>query len=178
MLDLQYVNTYLDKEKTYIGYQIGQGAIARAIQIKSKMLVDCEIDTQKVASHAFALIFQNGDWHIYESHLKSHGVHEELFSDWIEEEKPENNFVFEYPLNIKTLELYAKFKYPYSLGAIGKIATSIHGQNYDKGKDDPTGLICSEYIALAMDNHKPCFKFNIPPYRTIPLHIQLLDNQN
>jgi hypothetical protein len=165
----------LDKNLTYAGYQIGQGAIATAIQRISRNILNADLPLNNISSHVFALIYKDCDWWIYESHLRWGGVKKLLFKDWIKDEKPENNFVFPIPICVDTLELYAKFNPGYSLGEIGEIAFSDISK-YNVEKDAP-GLICSEYIALAIANHEPCFKFDVAPCKTIPLHIQMLDNQ-
>ena len=75
--------------------------------------------------------------------------------------------------NIETLKLYSMFNPGYSLGQIGELAISKFFHSF-KGAD-LNGVICSELSADSLEDHKPCFVFNVAPHCTVPVHIQLLD---
>lgn len=162
----------LDKSKTYIGYQVGFGFVARAIQHKSAKLTNSNMPENKIASHVFAMAFKDGQWFVYESHLRSDGVAKFTFKDWARRELLDRNFVFEYPLDTFILEFYTKFNPGYSIRAIGKIALdSFSDMQKDK---DSSGMICSEYITMAIPRLKPCTMFNLPPWEILPIHLQLM----
>lgn len=162
----------LDKRKTYIGIQVGCGAVARVIQRKSVELTNCDVPKNDIASHVFAMAFRNGQWLVYESHMKTRGVARFKFEDWAKNEQLERNFVFEHPLDIFILEFYTRFNPGYSMGAIGKIAFS-HLSDAQDDKDS-AGMICSEYITMAIPKLKPCMLFDLPPWEILPLHLQLM----
>ena len=158
----------LDKFKTYIGIQIGDNLIAKAIQELSKD--EIHLPANKIASHVFAMYYKDG-WKVAESHIRTNGVKISAYEDWIKKETPEHNNVFQRDLNIEVLEFWARFNPHYSLGEIAELAVSEIA-NKELGVDC-AGLTCSEYCALADKKFKICYQFNLPPHNIKPCHFQL-----
>lgn len=172
--------TNLDKTKTYCVYQIGTGTISRKIQeksIKDAKLLNFDIDIEHIATHIAVLVFGDSSWYIYESHAKTNGVHKELFSSWIQREKPERVFCFPYELDLLTLEYYVKFNPGYSLLDIARLAIDDIAEK-DLFNDNP-GIICSEYFAIGTIPTKSniCYVYNKPKHLIKPIHAQMLDKE-
>lgn len=165
MIDLNTLNI----NKTYVGWQIGQGFVSRLIQKLSKKETD--LPKEQIATHIFMMIYENDNWYVVESHLKWHGVKKLLFTDWLSDYKEENIFCAECVLDINNLLYYIDFNPGYSVAQITKdAANEITSQ---KLWNDSPGVVCSELFALCENNHQTCRDYKIPSYLIKPVHVQM-----
>lgn len=160
----------LDKNKTYAGFEIGQGLISGLIQKLSKK--ESILPKHKIATHVFALVFENNIPYVYESHFKWNGCKKMSYQDWIRGYKPESIFVCPIELNRDSLLYYTNFNPGYSVAAISGLAleeiTEKHFWNNNPG------VTCSEYIASCTSDYNVCYSNNLPTYRIKPVHFQNL----
>lgn len=161
----------LDKRRTYIALEFGTSAISKVIQRLTK---DFCPEEAKVPSHVLALVYENGCWNVYESHMKpkkdycipsgvrtyKYKVFQEAFPKVIERSR-----VFQIRLTKKQLKKY--LGQPYGVGDIvALMRAAIHNSN---GKQkDHKGIICSEYLALACASIRKYF--NLKPWCITPAH--------
>lgn len=163
----------LDKNKTYVGFSIGDSFISRLIQNFSKK--ETRIRQDKIATHIFAIVFENGKPVVYESHLNQNGCKKIPYLDWVKDYKTENIFAFPYELNRDALLYYTNFNPGYSFAEIGGLAleeiTEKHFWNNNPG------VTCSEYIASCTQDFDICYRYNLPTFRVKPVHWQNLLSQ-
>jgi len=163
----------LNKNKTYIGLQYGEGLISKKIRQYSK---DYAKNSKKIPTHVLGLVFEEGEWHIYESHARGFktieipsGVRRMGVEVWkIIEGNSLNQFVaIEHKLH--PLELKKHLGEPYSLGDIRSLlhAAIFHSNGKQKNRN---GLICSEYMALC--SGEICKAYNLPAWCITPAHFQ------
>lgn len=161
----------LDKRRTYVVFEFGTSAIAKTIQRLTK---DFCSEAKQLPSHVLALVYEDGCWNVYESHLKpvkdyaipsgvrmyKFSVFKEVFPDIVERGR-----VFTIRINKKQLKKY--LGQPYGIGDIvALMRASIHHNN---GKQkDRKGIICSEYLALACAKIRKYF--NLPAWCITPAH--------
>lgn len=163
----------LNKNKTYIGLQYGEGLISREIRKFSK---DYAKDSEKIPTHVLGFVFEEGEWHIYESHARGFktigipsGVRRMGVEIWrkIEENTLDQFVAYEHKLDSDKLKLY--LGEPYSLGDIRSLLHAALTQSNGKQKNR-NGLICSEYISLCCDDI--CKTYNLPAWCITPAHFQ------
>lgn len=171
----------LDKNKTYVGLERGQGPTSKVIR---KLTKEFCYDREDVPSHIFALIYDHrcGQWLIYESHYLPSSIGC-LSSGTRRYYKPILTFVFPqtcinsdiYELELDEDILIQNLGKPYGYGDIAKLLRACLLNTNGKQKDFP-GLICSEYIALACP--KLTLALSLPPWCITPAHYlkYFLDN--
>lgn len=166
----------LDKTKTYVGWQVGAGFVAHAIQgLSTKEAQGLSAD--KIASHCFMLVYL-GEWYIFEAHLKWGGCKKLPFSNWIKDYKQDEIFCAQRELNIDDLEFYAnpKFNPGYS---VAQITHDALNELTDKHIfNDCPGMVCSEYFAICDKGKKTCYKYGLHTYEVKPVHLQMEEINN
>lgn len=163
----------LDKNKTYVGYQVGTSKISRAIQHMSRKETD--IPEREIASHVFALAYRDGEWHIFEAHANWDGCMKLPFKQWEALNKKDSTFYcVERPLNVDVLEFYANklFNPGYSKIEIIDLAINQIAKNLVFQKDNP-GMICSEYIANADKGFAMSYTWGLKCNLVKPIHWQM-----
>lgn len=163
----------LDKSKTYLAVQYGEGLISKKIRKYSKQYAP---NSKKIPTHVLGLVFENGEWFIYESHAAENkklkiasGVRKLSVNVWkILELKTQYQFRA-YKLPLDKDELKKHLGEPYSLGDIKSLflAAILHNNGQQK---DRNGLICSEYMALCYSTI--CKNYNLPAWCITPAHFQ------
>jgi hypothetical protein len=182
----------LDKNKTYSGVtwedspplfspvwwiQFAGSSAARKIGRAVKM--------EDVPSHSFALVYEDFDWYVYESHFNTKGVHRIKFWIWISElESGTSIQVFEDEMNVYELRKYTSDfgkKAPYgTFDIIGFIISYFKRRPSLIHKVDK-GLFCTEYIGKcqfkSILEHFPSLKYI---YELMPVHhwIALTERRN
>lgn len=163
----------LDKNKTYIGLQYGEGFISKKIRKYSKRYAK---NSERIPTHVLAFVYENDGWKIYESHARGFknleiaaGVRRMTLEQWqkAEAETLDQFIAVEMPLNLDVMKKH--LGEAYSLGDIRSLflAAIFHRNGKQKDRD---GLICSEYMALC---YPPiCEKYNLPPWCITPAHFQ------
>lgn len=161
----------LDKNLTYAGYQVGDAPVSKIIQKLSKKETNLPID--EIASHVFALAYQDNQWFAYEAHMKWNGCKKLSYDQWKEDYKPEAVFCYPRDLYIGALEFYAdpKFNPGYSAAQIFGLAMEEVTEHYF-WNDNP-GMICSEYVAVADRGFKICYDYDLKANRIKPVHWQM-----
>lgn len=161
------------KYKMYIGLQFGKSLIANQIKKYSKVYYPQSGDN--LATHVVALIYHHRKFYIYESTIaenKKEGLnsgarHYTLKKFLRIEEKAIPEYIF-YPMHFNLAKLDENLGCSYAFGTIKDL---ILAGTFKKSKaKDRTGVICSEYLALA--NKEICKYFNLPPYAITPAHWQ------
>lgn len=163
----------LDKNKTYIALQYGEGLISKKIRKYSKQYAP---NSNKIPTHVLALVYDDDTWYIYESHARafktlsvSAGVRKIPKSYWKIIEKDTQYQFRAYELNLNKNELEKHIGESYSLGDIHSLFLAALFHNNGKQKDRE-GLICSEYIALSYP--KICEYYALPAWCITPAHFQ------
>lgn len=161
----------LDKNKTYVGWNIGTGFISQAIQNMSKK--ETLLPLNQIATHIFAIVFQHDEWQVFESHLQWKGCRKLFYSTWVKDYTSDSIFVAERELNIDSLEFYANplFNPGYSCANIGSLA--IEEINSKMIFNDSPGMVCSEYIANCDNDFAISYKLSKKCYMIKPIHWQL-----
>lgn len=165
------INTnLLDKRQTYVCLEYGTGAISKIIIDLTK--VYCP-EATRVPSHVFALVYELGNWYVYESHMRGNkkpnipsgcrrydiNMLQDVFPKvW------EQSEVYKVRLTKKTLRnLLGE---PYGAGDIYEIFKARLKKKF--ARKDRNGFICSEYLARA------CYKiqrhFNLAANQITPAH--------
>lgn len=163
----------LDKNKTYLGVQYGEGFISKKIRKYSKMYAP---NSKQIPTHVLALVYENDSWYIYESHARGFkdlaiaaGVRRFTAEKWkiAESEAQEQFFAYELVIDKKTLKKH--LGEPYSLGDIRSLffAALLHRNGKQKDRE---GLICSEYMALCYPDI--CETYALPAWCITPAHFQ------
>ena len=163
----------LDKKSTYLATQCGEGLISKKIRKYSK---DYAKNSIRIPTHVLGLIFEEGEWHIYESHMRGFkeigipsGVRRMSVNVWkIIEETCLDQFEA-HKLKLNPEELKKHLGEPYSLGDIRSLLHAALFHTNGKQKDRK-GLICSEYMALCFP--EICKKYNLPAWCITPAHFQ------
>ncbi len=161
----------LDKNKTYVGYQIGKALISKLIQKLSKKAT--KLPVNQIASHVFALVYIKNEWYVFEAHAQWKGCKKLKYKDWLKDYKPNGIFCAERPLYIDALEFYANphFNPGYSFAQITGLALEeISEINF--WNDNP-GMVCSEYLAIADIGFKIAYKYKLKCNRIKPVHWQM-----
>lgn len=166
----------LDKTKTHLGYEIGTGIISKLIQDVCSRDKSVKIPKREIASHCFGLAY-NGNWYVYEAHLKHKGCKKFLLSEWLKSQDNSKLHAFPYGLNISSLEFYSNpaFNPGYSCAAITGLAIeSISDKDF--WNNNP-GFTCSEYMANCSTGFDICYKYSLNTFRIKPVHFQLLERE-
>lgn len=165
----------LDKKRIYLGLQYGTGVIAKKIVKYSKCYAP---NSKEIPTHVLALVYRKelGDWWIYESHLDGHaklgipsGSRRFSRVKWLDVEGKKLNEFVAIPMDIDFKQLEYWVGYKYGKGDIAELMrVGLIGKNGNQ--KDRSGLICSEFIALAY----PCIGkyFNLPHWCITPAHFQ------
>lgn len=163
----------LDKESTYLCVQYGDGFISKKIRKYSQQYAQ---DSNKIPTHVLALVYENDDWNIYESHADANkklkipsGVRKLSLNLWKQFEKETQNQFRAYKLDLDREELKKHIGECYSLGDIKSLFLAAIFHTNGKQKDR-NGLICSEYMALCYP--KICEHYNLPAWCITPAHFQ------
>ena len=167
-----YLNQ-LDKTKTYACCQIGNDLIAKSIQTLSKKETD--LPTNQISSHVFALVYKDNDWYVFQSHLDNKGCVKLLYSDWQKQKdnyKCENS-CFARELNVDVLEFWANPLFNMGYGVFDIAELAIEELTKINFHHDISGMICSEYLALADKGFKICYDYKLKPCKVKPIHWQL-----
>lgn len=161
----------MNRNKTYIGLQFGNSLIADKIAKYSKVYYP---NSDKTATHVVGLVFLNGKWFIYES---THTPRPELglnggarhmnLNKFKELEKDNLNLYEFYEVKLDKIKLDELLGEQYAMQSIKDLMLAGILKNNGKQKDR-TGVICSEYMALA--NNDICNYFNLPAYCITPQH--------
>lgn len=161
----------LDENLTYAGYQVGDAPVSKIIQKLSKN--ETNLPVNKIASHVFALVYQENQWFAYEAHMKYNGCKKLPYSEWKKDYKPEAVFCCPRDLYVGALEFYAnpKFNPGYSAAQIFGLAMEEVTEHYF-WNDNP-GMICSEYVAIADKGFKICYEYGLKANRIKPVHWQM-----
>lgn len=171
----------LDKNKTYICLEQGQGKISDVIRKYSREYC---YNIQSVPSHVFALVYdkQCKQWLIYESHIVGSKMGclasgtRRYYKPILEKVFPQvciHSNVYEANVNEEKLKEY--LCKPYGVGDIFALMNASKRHALGKKKDH-FGYICSEYIALSFP--AICSYFNLPAHCITPAHFlrYFLDN--
>ena len=163
----------LNKNKTYIGLQYGSGFVSKKIREYSKEYAK---DSEKIPTHILGLVYEEGEWHIYESHAKgfekicvNSGVRRMSETIWKIIEKDTQDEFEAFELDLDRAELKKHLGEQYSLGDIRALLHAALFHNNGKQKDRK-GLICSEYISLCF--FEICRYYNLPSWCITPAHFQ------
>lgn len=163
----------LDKSKTYLAVQYGEGLISKKIRKYSKQYAP---NSKKIPTHVLALVFEEETWFIYESHARAlkefaiaAGVRRFPVDEWKIVEKDTQEQFEAYELEINKEELKKHIGEPYSVGDIRSLFFAALLHNNGKQKDR-NGLICSEYMALCYP--KICEFYGLPAWCITPAHFQ------
>ena len=163
----------LKKSKMWIGLQFGNSLIAKQIKKYSKVYYPY---TNKLATHVIALVYQYGHFYVYEATIASNKTfglnsgarHYTLKKFFKIEEKSLREYVF-YPIKFNKRILDDRLGESYAFGSIKDLILAGTFKNNGKQKDR-TGVICSEYLALAYKDIQKYF--NLPAYCITPAHWQ------
>lgn len=169
MIDLQILNV----NKTYVGWQIGQGAISKLIQKFSQNEAK-KYNLKNVATHIFMLIYNKTtqEWEVIESHAKTRGVHKDTFEHWLKDYDINYIFCAECEFDLTRVQYYLDFNPGYSLTQIAKDAIE---EIADKDLwNDSAGVVCSELFAICEKNFKTCYAFKQPTYQIKPVMVQAI----
>ena len=165
----------LDKNKTYIGLQYGNSAIAKKIIKYTRQYAP---NSQDIPTHVFAIIYRHelGDWWIYESHIKENkelgfpsGVRRYSAKKWKKAEiKNIHQFeAYPFPFDRYYLEDFVGFRY--GTGSIASLM--LAGIKKKNGSQkNRAGYICSEYLACCNPNISTYFE--LPVWCITPAHYQ------
>lgn len=160
----------LDKSKTYLAVQYGEGLISKKIRKYSKQYAP---NSKKIPTHVLALVYSGG-WFIYESHARAvkklnigAGVRKIPVNLWKIAERTRQRQYFAYPLDLDREELEKHLGEPYSVGDIQSLFFAALKNDNGKQKDC-NGLICSEYMALCYP--KICEFYGLPAWCITPAH--------
>lgn len=163
MIDISKLN----KNKTYVGWQVGSGFISQLIQKLSKD--DTKLPQDKIASHIFILVYIAG-WQVVEAHAKFGGVHLSNFNTWLKDYDPNNIYCAPCDIDTDRVLYYIKFNPGYSIAQICKDA--LKELTPKKIWNDCPGVVCSELFANCEKGLKTCYLNNLPTYFIKPVHIQ------
>lgn len=161
----------LDKSKTYVGYSVGTSQASRFIQMLSARETD--IPEDQIASHIFSLVYQDDEWHVFESHLKYDGCARLPYCEWVKDYDLDGIYCGERPLNVTALEFYANPAFNPGYSAAGLAGLIFEQITEAEFWNDNPGMICSEYIANADMNFQICYDYKQKPNRIKPLYWQM-----
>ena len=155
----------------YVGLQFGKSLIAKKINSLTKVYYP---DVKERATHVIALIYHNRKFFVYESTIASNakyglnsGARHYTFRKFLELENIDE-YVF-YPIGFDLEVLDERLGEQYAFASIKDLM--LAGVFNKNGKQkDRTGVICSEYLALAYKDI--CKYFNLPAYCITPAHWQ------
>lgn len=123
--------------KTFIFGQIGKSPISHLIQKNTRK---SNFPESLVWSHVGALVINESDWWIYESHFKAGGIIKHKFPD-----SKKHLEIYEYELNVEKLESLIGCEYG------TKDVIDLAKWNLFSDKKNEKGYFCSEYIAICSD---------------------------
>ena len=152
--------------ESYIGIKVGKGTFSKVIQEITKDISGLPAD--KTASHILALAWC-GEWFIYESDMKMGGAVRYPLDEFVRFHGDKGIIFHEFSLNVKALEYYNKHNPGYGYF---DVASKLPVIDELLKKNNGSGLICSEYIAIATD-YEICKDLNLPKHAITPAHYQV-----
>ena len=151
-ITLDFINK-LDTTKTYVALEIGYSSVAKIIQALEHKVYG-NVSPNELASHAFALRFKNGQWYVWENHLKWGGIKEYPLSEY-NAGSCDKLLVKPYPLDLTSMDYWLKHNPGYSCLNLAEITierlTSLT-------LPDTKGWVCSQAIAAC--NFNICLDLN------------------
>ena len=162
----------LDKQKTYVGLQYGPGISSKIIRLFTRQYCP----NHDIPIHVFCFANNGEDWLIYQSCYRANprlgtfpGASKSKAEEWAISRRNHRKKceVFEVDVNIAPLEENIGVKY--GLKDVLKLGKAILLGRNGKQQDSP-GVLCSEYIALGIDNI--CKFYNIPSWCITPAHFK------
>jgi len=153
----------LDKNKTYVGLEVGTGLIAYTLQELCHQVYK-NIQVGDIPSHAFAILYNNvsNQWDIWENNInnKHNGIIQYALSEYETNaiiNKVKKVYVYEYELDLITMKYWLNNNPGYSILNLAEITEKrlIH-----LPLPDTKGWVCSQ--SLAACNFKICLDMNLP----------------
>jgi len=161
----------LDKTKTYVGLEIGTGTISKIIQ-NLEHTVYKNIPCDKLPSHALVLRYVNKQWMVWECHLKHSGIKQFPLSEY-DVSTLANLLIYEYPLNLDTMDYWLNNNPGYSCVNLLEIASErLVGLTLP----DTKGWVCSQAVAAC--NFNICLDMKLEFSNITPADIYFYFNKN